>query len=141
MWNMKKLLIASILVQTLCLSSCDKPDPNPHLADPIYLNIAEQIKAAEADLKSMEKAKIDLEAELKKADPHSVAPKVFRQRLSAANKKKNLAEQKLSYWQMRLESREKEVKLKYLEERNKGKKYDPSEDLKNYYIREGLKPK
>ncbi len=111
---------------------CSKPDPAPHLKDGIYADIQKQVSSEKASLESEKKNLVFLTDTLEKAVPqsgqHHMAYTQYLQ--SVAKLRKH--EQMLRYYEMRLKSREKDIKKRYMASFNSKEEFDTSAEHDEY---------
>jgi hypothetical protein len=108
----KLILLLSIL--TVFSVGCNKPNPNPELLDPVYLDIEKDRKAFEANIVSIKEEVEGHKKNLNAVEPHTGQIHYARKRLYEAEMilQRNIQQEK--YLRVRLQSRKDEVFLKYM---------------------------
>ena len=125
------LLIFSILA---FLMGCKKPDPQPELRDPIYLDISAALKNQEAEVKRLKKEVEDNKSNLDKIEPYTRQDKDFWQKFWASEKSLAKAEQKLHFLNLHLIHRKYAARNSYIKAWNKGLADEwPSESIEARY--------
>jgi len=108
-----KLYFLSFFTITVILG-CSKPNPNPELLDPIYLDIQSELGAKESALKTAEELLKQREEEEKSVVPQTGQIKFARKRLYDAEKSIERLKQEIKYLELRLQSRKREAKQTYI---------------------------
>ena len=98
-------ILGCVILFSVFLSGCDKPNPNPELLDPIYADLsktAEEFKKqAETDKQGVEAARKEVEAAVPQSHQNEYAAK----RLHEAQAKALRSEQIAKYYEVRAENR------------------------------------
>lgn len=125
---MKNTLFAIIMIVSLGLLGCDKPNPNPELLDPIYEDIQKELGSARAQVATAEKEVEEHKKSVKDAIPQSGQIKYAQKRFFEAQAKLSKAQQMLQYYELRAKSRVKWVKESYMKAYKEKKPWpDPAE--------------
>lgn len=108
-----KALSVLFLLSGFLLLGCNKPDPNPELRDPIYLDIQKELadtqKAIEAEKANLAEHKKNLGLVVPQSGQIKYAQKRYYDSEAVINKLK----QQLTYWQIHLETRKKVAREDY----------------------------
>ncbi len=129
----KTLLIVAIsLFFSQLLTSCSKPDPNPELSDPIYLDMKTQLTIVEKSLVDA-KAKIaESKTELKDAVPQTGQVKQAQKKLFQYEKLHDLYQQQIKYWLIRIQERGRQARLEYTSSRKSGTPWPNPKEFESY---------
>jgi hypothetical protein len=130
--HQENMLKIAFLFITICLFGCTKPNPNPELADDIYLDLKSQSenvkKEVETEKKKLEGFKKDLET----AVPQTGAIKYAQKRFFESEAKVQKLEQLAKYFELKTESRLKYTKSEYLKAFRAGKVWPTPEEIESY---------
>lgn len=114
---------------------CDKkPIENPHLIDPIYLDIVEREKGSTTRIGQL---KIDIErlkGDVRKANPQGKQRTTLRGYLAKANKELLQVQQKQLFYRLMAEKRMKQALSDYREAFSKKESWPPKQDYENYKV-------
>jgi hypothetical protein len=132
-----------LLLITIGLFGCNKPNPNPELSDDIYQDLqsqgAEVKKEAESEKKKLEGFKKDVE----KAVPQTGEIKHAQKRYFESEMRVQKLEQLAKYYELKAEERKRYTKTEYLKAFKAGKPW-PTEDeilaYKQYKISSQVSP-
>lgn len=118
----------AVIILSLLLSACNKPDPTPELKDPIYNDIQADLAATSAALEGELKTLEGFEKELSEVVPQTGQIKYAQKRVNESKEKINRYEQEKMYLELKLEARKKESKRSYMKSYKKGEPWpDPAE--------------
>ena len=113
-FNLKRMLL--VIFTSLSVISCKKKlDPNPELRDPVILTLNNELTAAKADLTAKENDIKTIQTDKKNAAPQSGENKVFERRLNDAQEARALAEQRVRYFEIKIEQQKLIARKLYLE--------------------------
>lgn len=126
------MYFASLLIFLFLISGCNKPDPNPHLADYIYQDIQRKLTDTEKLKSTHETNYEELSSKSKSTDKQTREYRVLLQKAYAAKWEIEKTQQKINYFKMLLFEREKYVKKSYIKAFSAGEKWDNSEELRLY---------
>lgn len=121
-----------VLILTGALSGCSRPNPNPELKDPIYLDLANRsgVSKAASDL-----AKEEIEAlksELEALPPRDPSRRKLQQDLARKETHLLVADQEALYFEIRAQQRKNYARTEYLSAFNAGKPWPNPEDFEAY---------
>lgn len=111
---MKKIFLFTYICFVFSILGCEKPDPAPHLKDPIYADILSEIASHQGAIEGEKKQLEEHEKALKEAKPQTGQIKFAEKRVWQSKDRLLKLNQKLRYWQSRQVSREIEAKESYL---------------------------
>lgn len=121
-----------LLLITIGLFGCNKPNPNPELSDEIYQDLqsqgAEVKKEAEGEKKKLEGYKKDVE----KAVPQSGEIKHAQKRFFESEMRVQKLEQLAKYYELKAEERKRYTKTEYLKAFKAGKPWPTEGELAAY---------
>lgn len=124
--------IFAILFITIGLFGCNKPNPNPELADEIYQDLTTQAgevkKEAESEKKKLEGFKKDVE----KAVPQTGEIKHAQKRYFESELRVSKLEQLAKYYELKAADRMRYTKTEYLKAFKAGKPWPTEEELAAY---------
>ncbi len=127
-----KTLSRLIILTSFFLLGCEKPNPNPELSDPIYLDLKAQTeelsKALEAEKKGLEEHLINLS----KVVPQTGQIKYAQKRVSEAREKVQKIEQELRWFEVRTESRKNFSKKSYMSAWRKKETWPDPKEFEEY---------
>jgi len=127
--NMRILVLILI---TIGLFGCNKPNPNPELADEIYQGLQSQAsdakKEAESERKKLEGFKKDIE----KAVPQSGEIKHSQKRYFESESRIQKLDQLTKYYELKAEDRKRYTKTQYLKAFKEGKPWPTDEEIEAY---------
>lgn len=105
-----------IIFASISIVSCKKKlDPNPELRDPVIVTLNVELAAAKSDLTTKENDIKTIQTDQKNAAPQSGENKVFERRLNDAQEARALAEQRVRYFEIRIEQQKLVARKLYLE--------------------------
>lgn len=120
------------------LSACNKPNPNPELADPIYLDLQQQAQNAkkdlEAELKKLEGLKKDLDA----AIPQTGAIKYAQKHYFESEARVSRLQQEFKYFELKAASRKIHGNKEYTKAFKEGKSWPDSEEVEAYKVQKEI---
>jgi len=96
------------------LIGCDKPNPNPELIDPIYLDLQKWAEEAKKAIPEAKAGVADAQKELSQVKPQTGQIEYGKKRLREAADKLNRTEQVAMYMEIRAESRLKFARTEYM---------------------------
>lgn len=108
-----KVILTIIIISVACIS-CRKPEDQPELRDPVYIDLQKRLSLAEKDLKTATDLKPKLEEEFKPLNEQTGEYKAKRAEIFKNAHDILIAEQKVNYFMMAIDSRRKEARLSYL---------------------------
>jgi len=97
----------------LFVAGCNRPDPNPELKDPIYLDIQKELQDAKREVENQEKQVEEFKKVLAGVVPQTGQIKFAQKRFEESTAKLKKDQQMLRYWLIRLEDRRLESKKLY----------------------------
>lgn len=121
-----------LLIITICISGCNKPNPHPETLDPIYADLqkraADAKKAAEDEKKTIQ----EHEKEMKEAKPQTGQIKYAEKRFYESKLRHEKLLQLASYFEMRAESRIQYARTEYMKAWNKKEPWPNPSEYKEY---------
>lgn len=124
--------ILVLLLITIGLFGCSKPNPNPELSDEIYQDLQSQAgdvkKEAESEKKKLEGFKKDVE----KSVPQTGEVKHAQKRYFESEMRVQKLEQLAKYFELKAEDRKRYTKAEYLKAFKAGKPWPTEEELEAY---------
>jgi hypothetical protein len=131
--------ILSFVMVLFLLTSCDKPDPNPELKDPIYSDLQSQFeskkKLLEGEIKMLEGHQHDLEM----VTPQSGEIKTVQKKITESRNQISKLEQEKVYLELKIESRKKIDMITYSRAYKKKEVWPNPSELASYKIEEKLR--
>lgn len=122
------LRIVTLLLISLALTSCNKPDPNPELKDPIYNDLNSRFASTNQALEAEKKALQEHEASLKEVVPQTGQILYAKKRIYDSQAKIQRLSQEVKYLELKIASRKREAKQSYAEAFKKGEEWpNPTE--------------
>lgn len=124
--------IIYVVILSLFLGGCNKPDPNPENSDEIYKDLLEELdvatKALESEKKNLEKH----ESELRKVAPQTGQIKFAQKKVYETQATITKLEQQKQFFEIKIELRKAEVRQRYLEARKGGRKWPDQAEIDGY---------
>lgn len=114
------------------LLSCNKPNPNPELIDPIYFEINSEIFEVQNRIGSAEKELIEAEGELKKVVPQTGRQRYSQDKVFEIKNKIIRLEQLKKYYQIKLESQKIKSRKDYVKAFNEKSVFPNPSRLNEY---------
>lgn len=93
---------------------CKKPNPNPELADPIYIDLIAERDLATKTLEEQKKQLIDLEKQFKETQPQSGQVKAAQRKVEDAQLRLMKFKQQVLYFEVKASNRKLESRKKYM---------------------------
>ncbi len=126
------LNIFSLILVILASLGCNRPDPDPELKDPIYLDISSELKALEGAIKTAEKEVDKKKKDLKKLPPGD--PNIRQQAalLFGDEKKLLILRQQASFLKIQQEKRRDHVRAVYPEYFEQKKPWPDEKEFERY---------
>src|SRR5688572_14767018 len=106
-------VILTMIIIAFALISCRKADKEPELRDPVYLDLQKRLSAAEKDQKAVTAERPAIQKELPTLNPQSGEYKARWKDYYSNEKAIYIADQKVNYFKMAIDSRRKEARLSY----------------------------
>lgn len=125
-----RLLMFLLLIFSVI--ACSKPNPNPELADEIYLDLDGQAQSAQKEFESEKKKLEDLKKDMDNAKPQTGENKYAEKRYFEAEQKVEKLEQQYKYFSLQAESRKQYTKKNYLKAFSDGKTWPTAEEVEDY---------
>jgi hypothetical protein len=116
--------------------SCNKRDPNPELSDVVYLDLRTELEIAQKNLAAEEAQNKKVKADLDSVSPQTGQYKFAQKRYFESVNNLDLYKQQAKYFEISLELRKHEAKIRYLESLTKGgRPWPDSKEIEDYKIR------
>lgn len=131
--------IITILLLSLSLFACSKPDPNPELKDPIYNDYNSQLGTVSAALESEKKNLEGFNEELAEVVPQTGQIKYAQKRVREAKDKITRLEQEKQYLELKIEARKRESKSSYAKAYKKGENWPDPQEWASYQTEQRLR--
>ncbi len=109
------LKLAQILILIQFLIACEKPAADPHLGDFIYVDLNSQLQLTASKIASQEKALTSLEKDLLDARPQTGRYLILKGKVGEAKDALYRMRQQERYWGLRINERERVMKVRSLE--------------------------
>jgi hypothetical protein len=135
---MRKTYLILLFTYSFFVLGCKKPDPNPHLRDPIYLDILSEIAAHQSSIEAEKKQLKEHEKTLREAKPQTGQIKLAEKRVWESKDRLAKMNQMLRYWQSRQVSREIEAKEAYLRAWDAKTPWPDPEEFERYEAQKAL---
>lgn len=120
--------ILMFIILSTALISCNKPDPNPELKDPIFNDLNSKLGSARQALEAEKKALQEHEQALRDVVPQTGQIKYAQKRVYDAQAKIQKLGQEIRYLELKIQSRKSEAKKSYLVAFKKGEEWpNPAE--------------
>jgi len=126
-----KMRFLVLLLTTICLFGCNRPNPHPELADEIYSDLTNQTKSAKGDLESEKKKLVDFKKELDTIAP-GAGIKYAQKRYFESEARVQKLEQEAKYLETRANSRLRYTKVEYMKAFQAGKPWPSPEEIESY---------
>lgn len=127
-----KNLVRILLFSVLFLFGCEKPNPNPELSDPIYLDLKTQTEELSKAVESEKKGLQEHLDNLKKAVPQTGQIKFAQKRVNDAKEKIQKLEQEYRWFEVRTESRKSFAKKEYMSAWRKKQPWPDPKEFEEY---------
>lgn len=128
-----RTLVLLFILSSLFLSGCKKPNPHPELIDPIYLDLQRELgeaqKAVDAEKANLAEHKKNLGLAVPQTGQIKFAQKRYNDSVAMIEK----LSQMVKYWELRIETRQKEARKSYLEAYNKEKPWPDPKEWEEYH--------
>lgn len=126
------LRILTLIFLSVAIISCNKPDPNPELKDPIFGDLNSRLAATTQALEAEKKALLGFEQELKDVVPQTGQIKYAQKRVYESQAKIMKLGQEEKYLKMKVSSRKLEAKRSYAEAFKKGEEWPNASEFTVY---------
>nr|BFD61312.1 hypothetical protein CKG001_34190 [Bdellovibrio sp. CKG001]BFD64776.1 hypothetical protein BdHM001_34570 [Bdellovibrio sp. HM001] len=131
--------IICLIILSLSLVACNKPDPNPELKDPIFndlqANAAETSQLLEAEKKNLE----GFEKELSDVVPQTGQIKYAQKRVRESKERIVRLEQEKQYLELKVDARKREAKKSYSKAFKKGDPWPDPQEWDSYQTEKRLR--
>ncbi len=118
------------------LVSCNKRDPNPELSDAVYLDLRTELEIAQKNLAAEETQNKKVKEDLDLVTPQTGQYKFAQKRYFESMNNLDLYKQQVKYFEISLELRKHEAKVRYLESLTKnGRPWPDNKEIEDYKIR------
>lgn len=135
---MKKSYLLTFFILVFTIIGCEKPDPAPHLKDPIYSDILGEINSHQAAIEAEKKQLDEHEKALREAKPQTGQIKFAEKRVWDSKERIMKLNQMLRYWQSRQVSREIEAKESYLKAWDSKQSWPDPNEFQSYKAQKEL---
>lgn len=122
----------------IALLGCTKLDPNPELKDPIFKDIENELAGARKEKEELEKLVLEANEEYKKVLPQSGQYKIKLNAVFDLEKKIQIADQKIHYLLVRLDSRKYQANVDYRKAYASSKEWPDPAEYKKYVMEKNL---
>jgi len=129
-WCVMRIFL--FLLITICLFGCNKPNPNPELADEIYLDLQSQTQNAQKDAEAEKKKLEGFKKDLDNATPQTGAIKYAQKRYFESEERVQKLEQLAKYYEIKAEDRKKYTITEYMKAFRAGKPWPNPEEIESY---------
>lgn len=127
-----------IIIFLPILIACEKPHAEPEKLDPIYEDLGKEQAKVSAAIKATEKELEGFEKELKQVVPQTGQVKYAQKRVHDTKKKIEKLKQIEEYWKLRVESRKRWAREKYLAAYKEKKPWPQKEEWDEYVMQRKL---
>lgn len=127
-----------VFIFSFILISCNKPDPNPELMDPIYLDLVAATSAINVQLESEKKMLEDHRKTLKEVALQTGQNKYAEKRVRESAERINKLEQEKQYLELKVEAHKKAAKRSYLQAFKKGEAWPDQKEWDSYKMAKKL---
>ncbi len=124
-----------VVILLFLLASCNKPDPNPELKDPIYQDLLKRVKEMEGQIAEETKTLEEHKGALAKVVPQTGQNKYAQKRVFDSENKLEHLKQLKKYLEIATESRKAKDALDYTRSMNKGEPWPDPAEFKDYLDR------
>jgi hypothetical protein len=124
--------ILAILFITISLFGCNKPNPNPELADEIYQDLTAQASEVKRETESEKKKLEGFKKDVEKAVPQTGEIKYAQKRYFESEMRIQKLEQLAKYYELKAAERVRYTRLEYLKAFKDGKPWPTEEELAAY---------
>lgn len=118
MFHVEHMRIYLILCISILLFGCDRPDPQPQLRDPIYLDIQSEITSLQQAFDSESKTLQEHQKTLSEVIPQTGQIKYAQKRVDESKAVLNKMAQELEYQRLKLQAQEKKARVSYKKAHN-----------------------
>lgn len=130
--------ILCLILTIAVLFGCNKPNPNPELADPIYSDLQNRAQDSQKELDS-EKKKLDgFKKELDAVKPQTGEIKYAQKRYFESEAKVQRLEQEVKYYELKAQSRKRFAKQEYMKAFIAGKTWPVPDEAEAYKVHREL---
>jgi len=127
-----KMRILVLLLIIIGLFGCNKPNPNPELADEIYQDLQASAGSARKEVESEKKKLEGFKKDVEKAVPQTGEIKYAQKRYFESEVRVQKLEQLAKYYELRAEARKRYTKAEYLKAFKEGKPWPTEEELESF---------
>lgn len=131
-------LILTIALGVSCIG-CKSPDPNPELSDPIYKDLLGRHDGHKKALEEAVKRLEEVQADLAKAEPHTIEMKNARRDLASVKSTILLNEQMERYYRIRAERRKVTGRIAYRKAFEKDEAWPNPNEYNEYMVNNRLR--
>jgi len=131
-------LFLLIIISLSLFIACDTPHAEPEKLDPIYDDLTKEYGKAQSELKATEKELEGFEKELAAVVPQTGQNRYAQKRVNEAKARIGKLTQTQEYWRLRVESRKKWAREKYLAAYKDKKPWPPKEEWDEYVVQRKL---
>lgn len=128
-------MIRHKLILLMCLTmlqGCKNPIPDPQQHDFIYQELKQELSQTENMISEKKNQIKEFQDKFRGADIQSSERKVIQVKIDHAFNDLRKLEQRLTYWKLKLLSREEIVRHSYLNSFNSGQDWDNSDEIERY---------
>ena len=128
-----------MLFLPLLLFSCNEPEPNPEIRDPIYLELKTQQDLSKKAIAETEATLLEKKADLEKVKPQTGQIKYVQKRLWDTQRTLDSLIQQEKYWTIRIKEREQVARIEYLKAFKAGKTWPDPKEFQEYSTEKRLR--
>ncbi|UOF00405.1 baseplate J/gp47 family protein [Bdellovibrio reynosensis] len=131
--------IISLIIISLCLLACNKPEKNPELRDPIHSAIEAELKATDVAIAGEQKTLADHEKTLADVVPQTGQIKYAQKRVRESKERLTKLLQEKQYLELKKKARARDSKKSYLAAFKKGETWPDPKEWDSYQAEERLR--
>lgn len=128
-----------LLFLPFLLLSCNKPEPNPEIRDPIYQEFKSQQDLAKKALAEAEKTLAEKKADLEKVKPQTGQIKYAQKRFWDTQRVIDSLIQQEKYWTVKIKEREDQDRIEYIKTYKAGKTWPDPKEFQEYSTEKRLR--
>lgn len=134
MFHVEQLSMKSffVVIFSFFLISCNKPDPNPELKDPIYLDLVAATSAVTNQLENEKKTLADHRKTLREVALQTGQNKYAEKRVRESAERINKLEQEKQYLELKVEAHKRAAKKSYLQAFKNGEAWPDEKEWNSY---------
>lgn len=135
----KWLITATLVLSTVAVVGCTRPNPTPEVLDPIYADLVQRSTLAKGAAEAAKNEAKKLREDLEKLPARDITRRKTLEDISKQESRQNVAEQEGLYYEIRAEQRKQYARAEYSKAFEKSEPWPDPNDFETYKLQRKLR--